>query len=70
VKGVPGTPEGLLEMPSLWECAFLKWEEAVKVLPGMSAEARLRGLGRGKGVVKVSCNDIAVGAVFVCWRRI
>lgn len=69
MKGVPGTPEGLLEMPSLWECAFLKWEEAVRVLLGMSAEARLTGLGRGKGVVKVSCDDIAVAAVFVCWLR-
>ena len=57
-------------MPSLWVCAFLKWAEAVKVLPGMSAEARLRGLGRGKGVVKVSCNDIAVGVLSVCCKRL
>ncbi|KAA6421688.1 MAG: hypothetical protein FRX49_08299 [Trebouxia sp. A1-2] len=50
VKGVPGTPEGLLEMPSLWECAFLKWEEAVRVLLGMSAEARLTGGGADPSV--------------------
>ncbi len=70
MKGVPGAPEGLLEMPSLWDCAFLKWAEAVKVLAGMSAEARLSGLGRGNGVVKVSCSDNAAGAVFGCWLRV
>ena len=57
-------------MPSLWDCAFLKWAEALKVVPGMSAETRLSGLGRGKGVVKVSCDDIAGGVLSVCWKRL